>query len=81
AAHTDSLAEAQAEVMKAVQSRKPTTSTVLSLKPKEPSFEDQETATLAVVLHPAGTDSDLSNPNDHISRTNSYSPQHLSRQE
>uniref|UniRef100_A0A8C3CQA1 LRRC37A/B like protein 1 C-terminal domain-containing protein n=1 Tax=Cairina moschata TaxID=8855 RepID=A0A8C3CQA1_CAIMO len=73
--------EAQAEVMKAVQSRKPTTSTVLSLKPKEPSFEDQETATLAVVLHPAGADSDLSNPNDHISRTNSYSPQHLSRQE
>nr|XP_047903748.1 leucine-rich repeat-containing protein 37A-like isoform X2 [Anser cygnoides] len=81
AAHTDSLAEAQAEIMKAVQSRKLTASTVLSLKPKEPSFGDQETATLAVVLRPAGTDGDLSNPNDHISRTNSYSPQHLSRQE
>lgn len=63
------------------QSRKLNASTVLNLKPKEPSLGNHETVTLAVVLSLTGTDGDLSNPNDHISRANSYSPQHLSRQE
>ncbi|XP_050768015.1 leucine-rich repeat-containing protein 37A2-like [Gymnogyps californianus] len=80
-AHTDPLAETQGEIMEAVQSRKLNASTVLNLKPKKPSLGDHETVTLAVVLSLTGTDGDLRNPNDHISRTNSYSPRHLSRQE
>ncbi|KAM6042897.1 leucine-rich repeat-containing protein 37B [Theristicus caerulescens] len=80
-AHTDPLADTQGEITEAVQSRKLNASTVLNLKPKEPSLGDHETVTLAVVLSLTGTDGDLRNPNDHISRTNSYSPQHLSRQE
>ncbi|XP_075630982.1 uncharacterized protein LOC142604961 [Balearica regulorum gibbericeps] len=67
--------------MEVVQSRKLNTSTVLNLKPKEPSLGDHKTVTLAVILSLTGTDGDLSNPNDRVSRTNSYSPQHLSRQE
>lgn len=67
--------------MEAVQSRKLNASTVLNLKPKKPSLRDHETVTLAVVLSLTSTGGDLSDPNDYISRTNSYSPQHLSRQE
>lgn len=54
---------------------------MLNLKPKEPSLGEHETVTLAVVLSLTSTDGDLSNPHDHISGTNSYSPQQLSRQE
>ncbi|KAK4808382.1 hypothetical protein QYF61_002619 [Mycteria americana] len=80
-ARTDPLEEKQGEITEPVQSRKLNASTVLNLKSKEPSLGDRETVTLAVVLSLTGTDGDLSNPNDHISRTNSYSLQHLSRQE
>ncbi|XP_074892317.1 leucine-rich repeat-containing protein 37A [Buteo buteo] len=80
-AHTDLLVETQGEIMEVVQSRKLNANVVLNLKPKEPSLGDHETVTLAVVLSLASTNGDLSNPNDHISRTNSYSPQHLSRHE
>ncbi|XP_054080371.1 uncharacterized protein LOC128919217 isoform X1 [Rissa tridactyla] len=75
------LAETQGEIIEAVQSRKLSVSTVLNLKPKEPSLGEHETVTLAVVLSLTSTDGDLSNPHDHISGTNSYSPQQLSRQE
>ncbi|XP_040981010.1 leucine-rich repeat-containing protein 37B isoform X2 [Aquila chrysaetos chrysaetos] len=80
-AHTDLLVETQGEIMEVVQSRKLNANVVLNLKPKEPSLGDHETVTLAVVLSLTSTNGDLSNPNDHISRTNSYSPQHLSRHE
>ncbi|XP_075299679.1 uncharacterized protein LOC142364257 [Opisthocomus hoazin] len=80
-ARTDPLAETQRGITEAVKSRKLNASTVLNLKPKEPSLRDHETATPEVVLSLTGTDSDLGDPNDHSSRTNSYSPQHLSGQE
>ncbi|XP_064329185.1 leucine-rich repeat-containing protein 37B isoform X2 [Phalacrocorax carbo] len=80
-ARTDAPAGMQGEIMEAVQSRKRNTSAVLNLKPKSPSLGDHDTVTLGVVLSLTGTDGDLSNPNDPISRTNSYSPQPLSRQE
>lgn len=60
--------------------RKLTASTVLNLKPKEASLGVHKTITLAVVLSLTGTDADLSNLNNHISRPNPRSPQHLSRQ-
>lgn len=67
--------------MEAIQSRKFNASTVLNLKPEETSLGDRETVTFAVVVSLTSADGDLSNPNDHISRTNSHSPQHLSGQE
>lgn len=66
--------------MEAARHRKLTASTVLNLKPKEASLGDRKTVTLAVVLSLTGTDGDLRNPNNHISRTNSRSPPHRSRQ-
>ncbi|CAM9806116.1 unnamed protein product [Bubo scandiacus] len=80
-ARIDPLANTQGEIMEVVQSRKLNTSTVLNLKPKESLLKKNETVTLAVVLSMTGTDGDLSSPNNHISRTNSYSSQHLPRQE
>ncbi|PKK20374.1 putative LOC102084175, partial [Columba livia] len=79
-AHTDPLAEAQGAIMEVPRYRKLTASTVLNLKLKEASLRDHKTITLAVVLSLTGTDADLSNLNNHISRPNPRSPQHLSRQ-
>ncbi|KAK2516641.1 RAD52 motif-containing protein 1-like, partial [Columba livia] len=79
-AHTDPLAEAQGAIMEVPRYRKLTASTVLNLKPKEASLGVHKTITLAVVLSLTGTDADLSNLNNHISRPNPRSPQHLSRQ-
>lgn len=53
--------------------RKLTASTVLNLKPKEASLGDHKTITVAVVLSLTGTDTDLSNPNNHISRKSHFS--------
>uniref|UniRef100_A0A8C3KNF4 LRRC37A/B like protein 1 C-terminal domain-containing protein n=1 Tax=Calidris pygmaea TaxID=425635 RepID=A0A8C3KNF4_9CHAR len=52
-----------------------------NLSPKETLLGDHEIVTLRISLSLASTDSDLSNANDHNSRTNSHPPQHLSRQE
>ncbi|KAM6368584.1 leucine-rich repeat-containing protein 37A2-like [Pluvialis apricaria] len=67
--------------MEAIQSRKLNVSTVLNLKPEEHLLGDRGTVTFVVVMNLTSADGDLSNPNDDISRTNSHSPQHLSRQE
>ncbi|KAM6042027.1 leucine-rich repeat-containing protein 37A3-like [Chlamydotis macqueenii] len=80
-ARTDPLAETQGEIMEAVQSRQLNASSVINLKPKEPSLGHRETVTFTVVLGLTGTDGDLSNPGEDISRRNSHSPQHLPRQE
>ncbi|XP_026720511.1 leucine-rich repeat-containing protein 37A2-like [Athene cunicularia] len=77
----DPLANTEGEIMEVVQTRKRNTSTVSNLKPKESSLKKNETVTLAVVLSTTGTNGDLSSPNNHISRTNSYSSQHLPEQE
>ncbi|XP_053944636.1 leucine-rich repeat-containing protein 37A2-like isoform X2 [Cuculus canorus] len=76
---TDPLAETRGEVMEVVRSRELNARMVVNLKPQEPSLGDHETVTLVIAL--SLTNSDLSNPNDPVSRTHSYSPQHLSRQE
>ncbi|XP_068274753.1 leucine-rich repeat-containing protein 37A2-like [Nyctibius grandis] len=69
-------AETRGEIKEAGRS-----SSVLNLKPEEPSLGDRDTVTLTVILSLTSLGGDLSNPNGSISRSNSHSPQHLPRQE
>ncbi|XP_014811966.1 PREDICTED: leucine-rich repeat-containing protein 37A-like [Calidris pugnax] len=77
----DPLPETQGLKKEALQSGKLKASTMSNLSPKETLLGDQEIVTLRIVLSLASTDSDLSKASDHNSRTNSYPPQHPSRQE
>ncbi|XP_051496050.1 leucine-rich repeat-containing protein 37A2-like [Apus apus] len=80
-ADTDPLAERKGGIQGALQARKLSSSVVLSLKSKEPSLGDHKTITFVVELSLTSTAGDLSDLNDGVSRTNSRSPQHPSRQE
>ncbi|XP_027562195.1 uncharacterized protein LOC113979001 isoform X2 [Neopelma chrysocephalum] len=79
AAYTGPVAQTQGEVMEVEPSRKAKNSPVLNLKAKEPSLGDHGTVTLVVALTLSSTEGDVSSLKD--SRSDSYPPEHLSRQE
>ncbi|XP_027488200.1 leucine-rich repeat-containing protein 37B-like, partial [Corapipo altera] len=79
AAHTGPVAQTQGEVMEVEPSGKAKSSPVLNLRAKEPSLGDHGTVTLVVALTLSSSEGDVSSLKD--SRSDSYPPEHLSRQE
>ncbi|XP_039239985.1 leucine-rich repeat-containing protein 37A3-like isoform X2 [Pipra filicauda] len=79
AAHTGPVAQTQGEVMEVEPSGKAKSSPVLNLRAKQPSLGDHGTVTLGVALTLSSTEGDVSSLKD--SRSDSYPPEHLSRQE